>query len=177
MKNIIKLTLTLILLSTVIFTAQITVQAKERNPQNTANVLYRLVDDTYIIRLDKGQEIMSTLKQFCIDKKIQAATIQGIGAGENLNIGFFNTKTKQYEVKHIKDCVEITALMGNVTMKDNEPFIHLHINTSDSFHYVSGGHLLSGDIALTGEIFLRPLNTKLKRIPAPEMGINIFEID
>ncbi len=148
-----------------------------KNTDKVASTLnYRLVDGTYIIRMDKGQEIMSTLKQFCEEKKIYAATIQGIGAGENLNIGFFNTKTKQYEVKNIKDCVEITSLLGNVTMKNDEPFIHLHITTADSFHSVSGGHLLSGEIALTGEIFVRPLNTKLNRTFVPEMGINTFDM-
>ena len=171
--------LTILILSAMFIFSIQTSEAKNINDKNKtqSSIHFRLAGDTYIIRLDKGQEIISALKQFCAENKIQAATIQGIGAGENLNIGFFNTKTKQYEVKNIKDCVEITSLTGNVTMKNNEPFIHLHINTSDSFHSVSGGHLLSGEIALTGEIFIRPLNTRLNRSFVPELGINTFEME
>lgn len=165
-------------MSVVLFSSSACAQAKQTvKTEPVSAVHYRLVDGTYIIRLNKGQEIMSVLRQFCKEKNITAGTIQGIGAGENLNIGFFNTKTKQYEVKNIKDCVEITSLLGNITVKDNEPFIHLHITTADSFHSVSGGHLLSGEIALTGEIFIKPLNTKVKRVFDPSMGISIFDID
>lgn len=168
--------LSVLFLSTILLVNTAAVQAKNVKTSGTEPVHYQIVDNTYIIRLDKGQEIMSVLKQFCKEHNITAGTIQGIGAGQNLNIGFFNTKTKQYEVKNIKDCVEITSLLGNITVKDNEPFIHLHITTADSFHSVSGGHLLSGEIALTGEIFIKPLNTKLNRVFDPEMGISIFEI-
>lgn len=172
-----KKVLSILIMSLVLFSSCAGVQAKQSaRTEPVSNVNYRLVDGTYIIRLDKGQEIMSVLRQFCKENNITSGTIQGIGAGENLNIGFFNTKTKQYEVKNIKDCVEITSLLGNITLKDNEPFIHLHITTADSFHSVSGGHLLSGEIALTGEIFIKPLNTKIKRVFDPEMGISVFNI-
>lgn len=169
--------LTILFTAMILFSSAAYTEAKQVKESVSAPVHYKFVDGTYVIRLDKGQEIMSVLKQFCKDKNITAGTIQGIGAGENLNIGFFNTKTKQYEVKNIKDCVEITSLLGNITIKDNEPFIHLHITTADSFHSVSGGHLLSGEIALTGEIFLKPLNTKIKRVFDPEMGISTFDIE
>lgn len=139
-------------------------------------ISYRKVGSTYIIRLDKGQEIIPTLKAFCQEYQITAGLISGIGAGQDLTIGYFNTGEKSYEKKTFNGMYEITSLLGNISFVDNDLLLHLHINIADSNLNIYGGHLLGGNIGLTGEIFIQTLDTKIDKVKNDEFGINIFNL-
>lgn len=41
---------------------------------------FRKIDNTYIVRLNKGAEIISAIKDFCTSNNIKVGTVQGIGA-------------------------------------------------------------------------------------------------
>jgi predicted DNA-binding protein with PD1-like motif len=137
---------------------------------------YKKVDDTYILRLKKGQEIVSCIKEFCESQKITAATMTGIGFAENVTVGCFDLASQKYAEKIFKKAYEITSLVGNISYIENDMYVHLHINFADSDAKIYGGHLLSATIALTGEIFIQSINTKLTRKYDEDLGIKVFDI-
>ena len=53
---------------------------------------YKRFKNKYIIRLDKGEEIVQTLKHFCKKHKIKLGYISGIGATNKAEIGLFKPK-------------------------------------------------------------------------------------
>jgi len=55
--------------------------------------------------------------------------------------------------------------MGNVSVKENKPFVHAHISVSNEKGEVMGGHLMPGcTIAAAGELVLiEAANTRLLR--------------
>lgn len=136
----------------------------------------RKVDNTYILRLDKGDEIIPTLQEFCKQNNISAGIVSGLGVANEVKLGCFDGKNKSYETIQIKEDCEITSLTGNISYLNNEAFVHLHINLADGEFNVCGGHLLAGKIGLTGEIFIQALNTKIDRIKDEKIGLNVFNL-
>ena len=41
---------------------------------------YRRIDDVYVVRLDVGDEIVKSLTTLCDNENIRSATVQGLGA-------------------------------------------------------------------------------------------------
>jgi uncharacterized protein len=83
-----------------------------------------------IIRIDKGEEIVETLKNFCEQQDIKLGTIQGIGATNKVKIGLFDTESKQYFSNEYKGDFEIAPLYGNISTMDGKIYLHLHVNMS-----------------------------------------------
>lgn len=136
---------------------------------------YRKFNDTYIIRLNKGEEVISSLKQLCKDEDIKLGEITGLGASDLVEIGVFNVNTKEYKTKLFEGMFEITSLVGNVTRKDKEVYLHIHINFGDEEGLVKGGHLVRARISATSEIILRVIEGNVGRKLNEEIGLNLLD--
>lgn len=136
---------------------------------------YRKFEDTYVIRLNKGEEVIKCLKEICQNENIELAEITGLGASDLVEIGVFNVNTKEYNTKVFEGMFEITSLVGNVTRKDSEVYLHIHINFGDEDGIVKGGHLVKAIISATSEIILRKVDGKVNRKLSEEIGLNLLE--
>jgi len=128
----------------------------------------------WVIRLDKGEEIVGTLQQFCREKEIRLGTISGIGATNRATIGLFKTRTKEYIRKEVVGDHEITSLTGNISRMNDEVYLHLHINLSDSSCHAFGGHLNSAVVSATCEVVVRVLEREVGREFSEEIGLNLL---
>lgn len=154
---------------------------KERTVKAVCRVLlkvmkFKKVDNKYLIRVDKGEEIVDTLKQFCKDNGIKLGSINGIGAINKATIGLFKTATKEYSSKELTGDYEITALNGNISTMKGEVYLHLHINLSDLSYRTYGGHLNSAIVSATCEIIIDVINTGIEREFSEEIGLNLYEL-
>jgi hypothetical protein len=138
-------------------------------------VEYKKIQNNYIIRIDKGEEIVTKIKELCEKENINLGFISGIGATDNLEIGLFNTKTKQYYPSTLNGLYEITSIMGNVTTKDGEIYLHLHINVSDEDNNTYGGHLNKCYVSATAEIIINVVDGNINRKFDEEIGLNLLE--
>lgn len=130
--------------------------------------------DIYFLRLEKGEEIISALKNFSKEKKLKGAFFYGIGAGKNFTIGCYDLTKKEYIKKEIKKEGEILSLIGNVSHLRDEIFIHTHIVFADQNFKMYGGHLFSAEVTATLEIFLILTEKKLLRKAFPDIGLNLI---
>lgn len=137
---------------------------------------YKKTGTTFLLRIDRGEEIVSTLKTFCTEQKIALGTVQGIGAVNNAVIGLFETATKTYHTTTLTGDHEITSLLGNITTMDNQPYLHLHAALSDASHHVFGGHLTSAVVSGTCEVIIRALNNRVRRTFDAGVGLNVFDL-
>lgn len=136
---------------------------------------YRKFDDTYIVRLNKGEEVIESLKELCKNENIELAEITGLGASDFVEIGVFNVNTKEYNTKVFEGMFEITSLVGNVTRKESEVYLHIHINFGDEDGMVKGGHLVKSKISATSEIIVRKINGNVGRKLSDEIGLNLLQ--
>ena len=140
---------------------------------------YREYSDKIYVRLDKGDEVLSSLVKICEQKQITAAQIQGIGGCEKAVVGVFDLEKKDYNREEVNALLEMLSLDGNVTLYEGKPFIHAHA----SFAYkadngstaVLCGHLLEAVIGLTGEIVITPADGRITRRYDEALGIRVWD--
>jgi predicted DNA-binding protein with PD1-like motif len=137
---------------------------------------YKKTGPDFILRIDRGEEIVGTLKAFCHDHQITLGTVQGIGAVGNAVIGLFETATKEYHTTTLSGDHEITSLLGNITTMDGQPYLHLHITLSDATYLAFGGHLTSAVVSGTCEIFIQTVDDSLNRRFDADVGLNVFDL-
>ena len=137
---------------------------------------YRKFPQGYVLRLDPGEEIVSSLTRLAADENIQLASVSAIGAANDVTIGIFNTAEKQYYSQRYQGDFEISALAGSVTRKEGEPYLHLHITIGNPITgQVHAGHLTSAVISATLELFLQVWDGQVGRKFSDQVGLNLFE--
>lgn len=136
---------------------------------------YKKFEDTYVVRLNKGEEVITKLREICQKEDIKLAEITGLGASNLVEIGVFNVNTKEYSTKIFEGMFEITSLIGNVTRKDGDVYLHIHINFGDETGDVKGGHLVKSNISATSEIIIRKINGEIGRELSEEIGLNLLK--
>lgn len=137
---------------------------------------HKRIDNVYVIRLDVGDEIMASLTELCNKENIRSATVQGLGAVNDVTVGYYSLEEGRYFQKTFKQQFEMIALNGNITRKDDIPYLHLHIALSDENYNFYGGHLNEAFISITAEIYVTVLNGEISRRVNPETNLNIFDI-
>lgn len=70
---------------------------------------YRKFADTYVIRLDKGEEIISSLQAICEKENIRLGSVEGIGAADHAVIGLYDVANRQYHKKELNGPMEISS--------------------------------------------------------------------
>ncbi len=105
----------------------------------------------YAFRLNPGKEIKTEIKQFVIDKNINAGIILScVGSLNFLEIRLADGKS----TKTLNEDLEIISLQGTLG-KDK---CHIHISASDNKGNVYGGHLKKAIINTTAEIVITNLD-------------------
>ena len=136
----------------------------------------REVAGGYMVRLDRGEEAIGSLTAFVKNTNIPCGFLQGIGSIREVELGYFDTRTNQYRRRRFPEAVEVVSLFGNITWLDNEPFVHAHAAIAGPDQNLLGGHLFSGTVAVTLEIFIRVIPDKLSRSRDPDLGFNRWDL-
>ena len=122
---------------------------------------YRRYNDTYYIRMDKGDEIIETIYAVCRKENICSAIYSGIGGCSRAEIQAFIPDKGVFETQELCGMLELVSLNGNIISdEENQIFHHTHAVFSykkDGVHGMSGGHVKSITVLYTAEIELRPV--------------------
>jgi len=129
------------------------------------------------VKLEKGEEIMKSLLKIVKKYNINSGWINGIGLVENFEIGSYNLSEKDYSTRKFSGHYELTSLMGNITLKDKEPFLHIHVNLSDEKCQGLGGHLFSAIISAAGEFIIHRTEINVYRQYNNEIGLTLWSFD
>jgi predicted DNA-binding protein with PD1-like motif len=129
-----------------------------------------------IVRIDKGEEIVESLKQLCKSNAIRLGSISGIGATNGATIGLFETGTKRYLSKDLVGEYEIAHLSGNISTMNGEVYLHIHITLADSHYNAFGGHLNSAIVSGTCEVVIDVIDGEIDRDFSEEIGLNLYKI-
>jgi len=128
----------------------------------------------YVLRYDKGEELVEGLSNFCQTQNIEAGFFFGIGSAQEIIIAFYDVDTKEYREEVIKETVEIVNLFGNIAKMEGKIIIHAHGSFSDPKMQIRAGHVKKLVIAATGEIILEALDGKIEREYSPDIGLNLM---
>lgn len=135
---------------------------------------YAKFGNHYVMRVDKGEEVLTQIIKVCEKEQIKTGMATGLGAADRVVVGLFNTQTQVYQKKELTGPMEITSLVGNISRKDGEPYLHFHINVCNEQMEVMGGHLNECVISATGEITITRIEGDVEREMSREIGLNLY---
>ncbi len=135
---------------------------------------FRRFGDTYIIRMDRGEEILSTLAGLCEAEDIRLARVGAIGASDRAVVGVYDVDSKTYHKETLEGPMEITCLCGTVTRMEGKPYLHLHVTLADSAHRARGGHANELRVSATCEMTLSLIPGEVNREYDDVTGLNLF---
>lgn len=138
---------------------------------------FRRVGTTYIVRLERGEEIIEGLAAVARKYGVSAGKVSGIGAVEKIELGYFDEDTKEYNKHEFSGGFELLNVNGNISLVEGYPTPHLHVLIGDSDYNVRGGHLVAGTISVTGEFIIQAFDTTLAREKDPDTGLNLLDLD
>ena len=134
---------------------------------------YRKCGDTYVVRMDKGEEILEQVKALALAENIQLATVQALGAVNDFTVGVFDTVKKEYHANSFQGAYEIVSLTGTIDTMDGQFYCHLHMSAGNDQGQVFGGHLNRAVISATCEMIVRELPGSVDRAFSTEIGLNL----
>ena len=135
---------------------------------------YQKSEHNYVIVCEQGEEVIKTLTKFCTDNNIANAHLTGIGAVSSLSCGYYNLEEKKYYFTTYNQMLEVVGLTGNVMLKDDKPFVHVHGIFTDQNNAAFGGHIEHMTVGVTLEIILTPLASTLERTRNDTIGLALI---
>ena len=135
----------------------------------------RRFGNQWVVRIDKGEEVVGTLKRFCSENGVRLGSVGGIGAADSIRVGLFRTGTREYVTTDLKGDFEITSLTGNISTMAGQVYLHLHITLSDADYRAFGGHLNTAVVSGTCELVVTEMAGEMDREFDPGVGLNLYK--
>lgn len=131
----------------------------------------------FVIRLEQGDDILKSLKQFADAKKVHAAFFEGIGSLYRAKLGHYDfQETKTYKYETFDEDLEILTLSGNISTMNEKALPHAHATLGRRDFSVIGGHLEEGSLANMVEVNLSQLPGKLEKAKDTNVGLNLMQL-
>ena len=128
----------------------------------------------YVMRVDPGEEILEKIGILCKKENITVGSAVGLGASNRAVVGLFDTVNKVYKKKELTGPMEITSLVGNISTKDGETYLHFHVNLCDEEMRIQGGHMNACYVSATAEITVTKSEGTVERSMDEEIGLNLY---
>ena len=135
---------------------------------------YRKFGDTYIVRMDPGEEILTQLKVFAEQEGVKLASVTALGAVKDFTVGVFDTGAKVYKSNRFQGVHEIVSLVGTINTMNDAFYCHLHMCAADQEGHAFGGHLNEAVISATCELVVTCLPGRTDRVFSDEVGLNLI---
>lgn len=137
---------------------------------------YQRFEQTIIVRMDKGEDIVEQVKNVVLKEKIKLASISALGAINEFTVGVFKTKEKKYYANEFKGDFEIVSLTGTINTMNDEYYSHMHLSAGNDQGQVFGGHLNKAIVSATCEMVIQIINGEVDRYFDEEVGLNLLKL-
>lgn len=127
--------------------------------------------------LDKGDEAIVSLETFANENCVGAAHFKAIGAFEKATIAYWNRSSAAYEKIEIDEQVEVLSMIGDIGRTENgDVKIHAHVVLGRRDCSTIGGHLMSGVVFPTLELFASVYDDELLRKTDKETKLPLLAV-
>ena len=138
---------------------------------------YRRFGKTVVMRIDKGEEVLTQLKAMALKEDIKLASVRALGATNDFTVGVFKVEEKKYYANHFTGDFEIVSLTGTISTMNGEYYAHLHMSAGDEQGRVFGGHLNEAIISATCEMVVEVIDGRVERTHDADVGLNLFKFE
>jgi hypothetical protein len=132
--------------------------------------------DRILLRFESGDHVVEPLTALLRQAGIGFAWINGLGALRWVRLSYWNAATRDYEPHEFEEQVEVVSLIGNASLRDGEPALHLHISLGRSDLSMYGGHFNDAIVHPNLEVWLQPERTPVRRELEPATGAPVLQL-
>ncbi len=130
-----------------------------------------------IAKIEPNEDLIDSIIKLVKRFNIKSGVINCIGALKKFTIGFYEIDSKNYKMETFEEFVELISCIGNISYKDKDPIIHLHVTLGRSDYSVIGGHLSQPSIiSVTGEVKIFEIDQELNRTEDPQFNLSLLDI-
>ena len=109
-------------------------------------------------RLEKGEDVLGGLTEFCVQHGVMVGAIQAIGAVQRGGVGYYDQVNATYRERRFDEGMEIACLMGKISIREGDVFLHCHVVLANAEGHCFGGHLLDGNVTFACEFVVTALD-------------------
>lgn len=129
----------------------------------------------FVGRLETGSDLVEEIERFCLEQSVMAAQVTVIGAVRRARYAYYEQDDHRYRELETDTHHEITGFVGNISLKDDRPFLHAHATFADADGATVGGHLLRGIQVFAAEVMIREMSgVTLTRMHDEETGLSLW---
>jgi len=129
----------------------------------------------FVGRLETGSDLVEEIERYCAEQGILAAQVTVIGAVRRARYAYYEQDDHRYLELESDRHHEVVGFTGNVSLKDDRPFLHAHATFADATGATVGGHLLRGIEVFAAEVMIREVaGVSLVRLPDEETGLALW---
>jgi predicted DNA-binding protein with PD1-like motif len=129
----------------------------------------------FVGRLATGSDLVEEIERYCAEQGILAAQVTVIGAVRRARYAYYEQGDHRYLELETDTHHEIVGFTGNVSLRDDRPFLHAHATFADATGACVGGHLLRGIEVFAAEVMIREVGgVSLVRLPDEETGLALW---
>lgn len=110
--------------------------------------------ELFMGKLGHGDDLLEEITGVCRKQNIEIGRVEALGAVQKARLGFYNQQTREYQFFILNQPLEITKLVGNISLKDGNPIVHAHITLADETGKAYGGHLAPGTVVFACEFII-----------------------
>jgi predicted DNA-binding protein with PD1-like motif len=134
-------------------------------------------DKELIVQLKHGVDLVQSITELARNRGIEAGSFTAIGALQCARLGYYDQRDHEYREIRIDSPHEMASCVGNISLKDGEPFVHAHAVLADQTGNAKGGHLSEG-IVFAAEVHLRQLKgPRLERKYDEATGLSLWNVE
>lgn len=138
-------------------------------------MLYQRFGDRYQVRIESGESVVESLTRLAEAEEMGYATLTGIGAVRRASLAYYNVDTREYETHDLEEQLEVVSLVGNVSLRDGNPFLHVHAALGRRDLTMVGGHLMDAVAHATLEVWMQREAANVHRF-SDESGLALLQL-
>ncbi len=130
----------------------------------------------FLVRTEHDSDMIKFIADFAKKQEITTATFTAIGALKSAKLGFYDQHKHEYSEHMLSAPQEIASCVGNISIKEGEPFVHAHVVLGDENGNVKAGHLLEGKVFAAEIHLFELLGEKIERENDAVTGLSLWDI-
>ncbi|MCH7825520.1 MAG: DNA-binding protein [Acidobacteria bacterium] len=134
------------------------------------------VEGGFILRLEKGEELIASLAELMKERDIGSGAVTGLGAVDRARLGCYLLEEQDYSAREFEGDLEIVGLTGTLSWYDGEPFPHVHLMLTDRDFGAAGGHCFEARVSATIELVVRTYEDRIERRRDESIGLHLMEL-
>lgn len=131
----------------------------------------------HIVVFERGEELIRGLIEYARHHDVEAASLQGIGAVDRVELGIYRLASQDYDRHAFVEELEVCSLVGNLSLLDGEPIPHVHGVFGRADFSTVGGHVFEAVCSITLEVAVTTIPVPLIRAPTTLRNLKLLKLE